>query len=62
MITRPVTMNRRQLLQALATVAGGLAAAPPALARPGRAADFAANVASQPLLTPFKGVGDASGD
>ena len=62
MITRPVTMNRRHLLQALATVGGGLAAAPRALARPGRAADFAANVASQPLLTPFKGVSDASGD
>jgi len=56
------TVNRRHLLQALATVGGSLAAATPTLARPGRAADFDANVASQPLLTPFKGVSDASGE
>lgn len=62
MSTEPNTLSRRHLLQALAAAGGGLAAAAPALARPGRAADFAVNVASQPLLTPFKGVSDASGD
>ncbi len=62
MSTERSTLNRRHLLQALATAGGGLAASTPTLARPGRAADFAANVASQPLLTPFKGVSDASGD
>ncbi len=57
-------MNRRDslksTLQALATL--GLGQALPGQARPGRAADFAAAVAQQPLLTPFKGVNDASGD
>jgi carotenoid cleavage dioxygenase len=54
-------MQRRHLLQA---TAGALAAAAavPSLAKPARAADFAAAVGSQPLLTPFKGVTDAGGD
>ena len=61
-------MNRRHLLQALTQAlpsvgaAIGGAAALPSQARPALAADFAARVASQPLLTPFKGVTDATGD
>lgn len=55
------TMQRRRLLL---SALGGLAAATaaPAFARPALAADFAAAVAAQPLLAPFKGVSDASGD
>ena len=54
-------MQRRPLLQA---AAGALtsAAAAPGFTKPARAADFAAAVASQPLLKPFQGVTDASGD
>ncbi len=54
-------MQRRHLLQA---AAGALAsaAATPGFTKPARAADFAAAVASQPLLKPFQGVTDASGD
>ena len=54
-------MNRRLLMQALSAL-GGAGLAAPAAARPAVAADFAAAVATQPLLTPFKGVSDASGD
>ena len=53
--------NRRHLLQALAAAPLG-AASLATQARPGRAADFAAAVVGQPLLTPFKGVTDATGD
>ena len=62
-------MNRRHLLQALTQALpavsagfGAAAAALPSQARPALAADFAARVAAQPLLTPFKGVSDATGD
>jgi carotenoid cleavage dioxygenase len=57
-------MQRRQLLQSLPGLVAGLGAslAAPAIAKPARAADFAAAVATQPLLAPFKGVTDASGD
>jgi all-trans-8'-apo-beta-carotenal 15,15'-oxygenase len=55
-------INRRHLVQALAALGGGLGLTPPASARPAPAADFAAAVARQPLLTPFKGVTDATGD
>ena len=55
-------MNRRHLLQALAAVSGGIGLAAPARAKPAAAADFTANAATQPLLTPFKGVTDASGE
>jgi carotenoid cleavage dioxygenase len=55
-----VGIDRRQALGALAGAAAGLAL--PAQARPASAADFAANVAGQPLLAPFKGVTDAGGD
>ena len=54
-------MQRRHLMHALgATLAASIA--PPALARPARADDFAAAVAKRPLLQPFKGVDDVSGD
>ena len=56
-----IVMQRRQLvLSAL----GGLAAtvASPALAKPAMASEFAAAVKGQPLLAPFKGVTDATGD
>ena len=53
--------NRRHALHALAAGATASLAAP-VLAKPARAADFAAAVAHQPLLQPFKGVTDASGD
>ena len=53
-------MQRRQLLSALAGLSASLAV--PAFAKPARAADFAANLEGQPLLAPFKGVSDASGD
>ena len=57
-------MQRRKLLHtaaasALATLGASAAAAH---ARPARAEDFARAVAQQPLLQPFKGVTDASGD
>ncbi len=57
-------MNRRHLLQALSTLSAGFGpgAALPVHARPAQAADFAGRVAAQPLLTPFKGVNDATGD
>ena len=54
-------MQRRHLLSALAA-ASAAALAAPALAKPALAADFAANVAKQPLLAPFKGVNDITGD
>ncbi len=53
-------MHRRNLMGAAAALLGSLAA--PAIARPARAADFAAAAANQPLLQPFKGVTDSSGD
>ena len=54
-------MQRRHLLTATAaSLAGSLAA--PALAKPAQASVFAANVARQPLLAPFKGVSDVTGD
>ena len=55
-------MNRRHLLQALAALGSGVGVIAPATARPAAAADFAAAVASQPMLTPFKGVTDATGE
>ncbi len=56
-------MQRRNLLHAAAGALGAMATvAAPALARPARADDFAAAVAHQPLMQPFKGVTDASGD
>ena len=59
--TMSTRFNRRHALQALAaSAAAGLAT--PGFARPARAADFAAAVAHQPLLMPFKGVSDATGE
>ena len=57
-------MDRRHLLQALSVLGAGIgaSAALPAHARPAQAAEFAGRVASQPLLTPFKGVNDVTGD
>ncbi len=55
-------MNRRHLIQALAALGSGAGLAAPATARPAAPADFAAAVATQPLLTPFKGVTDATGE
>ena len=55
-------LNRRHLLQALAVLGSGAGLATPASARPAAAGDFAAAVARQPLLTPFKGVTDATGE
>ncbi len=54
-------MQRRSLILASAA---GLAAslAPSVHAKPASAAVFARNVADQPLLTPFRGVSDATGD
>ncbi len=55
------TPNRRHALQALA----GAAATPLSaslLAKPAASADFAAAVPSQPLLTPFRGVNDSTGN
>jgi len=54
-------MQRRHLI---ATAAAGLTTslAAPSFAKPARAADFDTHVAKQPLLTPFKGVTDATGD
>jgi carotenoid cleavage dioxygenase len=56
--------TRRHLLQALPALGAtfGATLAAPAWGRPAAAADFAAAVATQPLLAPFKGVTDASGD
>ena len=54
-------MQRRTLLHSLAGLAAGAIAAP-TWAAPARAADFDAAVAGQPLLQPFKGVSDISGD
>jgi carotenoid cleavage dioxygenase len=54
-------MQRRHLLQAAAGACVSTAATP-GFAKPARAADFAAAVASQPLLNPFHGVTDSSGD
>ena len=58
------TPARRRLLQALAAAAAAAAASlgAPAWARPAQAADFAARIGGQPLLTPFRGVDDRSGD
>ena len=53
-------MHRRHLLQALTAAAA--AASGTAIAKPARADDFTANFEAQPLLRPFKGVGDATGD
>jgi all-trans-8'-apo-beta-carotenal 15,15'-oxygenase len=53
-------MQRRHLMGAAGALLSSLAA--PALARPARAADFAAAAAGQPLLQPFKGVTDKTGD
>jgi all-trans-8'-apo-beta-carotenal 15,15'-oxygenase len=58
-------MDRRHLLHTLAaaaTTAAGSTLPLLADAKPAKAADFAANVAKQPLLTPFKGVNDSSGN
>jgi carotenoid cleavage dioxygenase len=54
-------MQRRQLLSA---TAAGLASAlaSPAFAKPAQASVFDTNVKGQPLLAPFKGVTDATGD
>jgi len=52
-------MQRRQLITAIAAAAS---ATLPVQAKPARSADFAANLPGQPLLTPFKGVSDSSGD
>jgi carotenoid cleavage dioxygenase len=58
-------IQRRHLLQALAAL-GVSPLSPAALlsaqAKPAAAADFAAALRSQPLLTPMKGVDDSSGD
>ena len=54
-------LNRRRLIQALAAL-GGAGLAAPASARPAAAADFAAAVSRQPLLTPFRGVTDTTGE
>ena len=54
------TINRRQTLAAVAAATVGLADS--SVAKPARAADFAAAAAHQPLLRPFKGVSDATGD
>ena len=53
-------LNRRHVLAAVAAVTAGLAK--PGVAKPALAADFAAAAAQQPLLQPFKGVSDATGD
>jgi carotenoid cleavage dioxygenase len=54
-------VQRRRLLTATAAgLAGSLAG--PALAKPAQASVFATNVKSQPLMAPFKGVSDLSGD
>jgi all-trans-8'-apo-beta-carotenal 15,15'-oxygenase len=56
-------MQRRHFITAAtASAAIGSSLTQPAQAGPARAADFAANVASQPLLAPFKGVDDLSGN
>ena len=54
-------MQRRHLLTSLAAAAAA-GVSIPALAKPALAADFAANVLSQPLLTPFRGVNDSTGN
>ena len=54
-------LNRRHALQALAAL-GGAGLTAQAAARPAAAAEFAAAVARQPLLTPFKGVTDTTGE
>lgn len=54
-------MQRRPLLQALATAGLGVLGAPKVLAQAARAADFDAASAAQPLLAPLKGVNAASG-
>jgi all-trans-8'-apo-beta-carotenal 15,15'-oxygenase len=58
---KAAAMQRRQLLHTVAAAAGTTLAAP-AVARPARAADFAAALVGQPLLTPLKGVSDSTGD
>ena len=54
-------MQRRHLLHAVAATLGTRLTAPVA-AKPAQASVFATNVLSQPLLAPFKGVNDSSGD
>jgi all-trans-8'-apo-beta-carotenal 15,15'-oxygenase len=54
-------MQRRDLLGAAAAGLGSVLAGA-AQARPARAADFADRVRGEPLLAPFKGVDDRSGD
>jgi all-trans-8'-apo-beta-carotenal 15,15'-oxygenase len=55
------TMQRRDLLiQSAAALAAGVTA--PAFAKPAQASAFAQAVATQPLMAPFKGVSDATGD
>ncbi len=55
-------MQRRHLLQALAAASLSPTALQPVLARPAAASDFGTALASQPMLTPMKGVTDATGD
>jgi carotenoid cleavage dioxygenase len=59
---KAASVSRRKVLRQLAAIGVGAGLAGQALAKPARAADFAAAVATQPLLSPFKGVTDASGD
>lgn len=54
-------MQRRHLLQAAAGALAGTAATP-GFTKPALAADFAAALPSQPLLRPFQGVTDTTGD
>lgn len=62
-------LKRRDALRSITAIAAATAGAvatvglaDPATAKPAQAADFAANVAHQPLLMPFKGVTDSSGN
>ena len=56
-------MQRRQLLSATAAATSlATALVSPASAKPAQASVFDTNVKGQPLLAPFKGVSDASGD
>jgi carotenoid cleavage dioxygenase len=66
---KPPNHDRRSFLShalgagaALALPGAALLGSDPALARPARAADFAANAAGNPMLTPMRGVDDISGD
>ena len=55
-------MQRRHLLSALASAGFACTLPTTARAKPAQANAFAAAVINQPLLTPFKGVTDSSGD